>query len=128
MLYPPASTTRSAEPGYLISGPNSAQLPTDGFIVWSNAYAIYRNGKYWPEPERFLPERWLVDDNNRLYPLKALFVHFLFRPRNWIGQELALLELRIVLTITAREFNIKSVYVEWDKLHPTKAVKTLNGD
>ncbi|TVY23575.1 Cytochrome P450 monooxygenase [Lachnellula hyalina] len=127
-LYPPASSTRSGELGHFILGSNGVQLPTDGFLVWSNAYAIHRDEKYWPEPDSFLPERWLANEGDRLYPLKGGFRPFEFGPRNCIGQELAMLELKIVLTITAREFDIKSVYDEWDRLHPTKALKTLNGD
>ena len=127
-LYPPASSNRSGEPGYSIAGPDGLQLPTYGFLVWSNSYAIHRDAKYWPEPNNFLPERWLVDEGHRLYPPKGVYRPFEFGPRNCIGQELAMLELKIVLTMTVREFEIKSVYDEWDRLHPTKGPKTLNGD
>jgi cytochrome P450 len=127
-LYPPASSTRSGEPGYSISRPDGLQLPTDGFLVWSNSYAIHRNVNYWPEPDSFLPERWLVNEGDRLYPLKGVYRPFEFGPRNCIGQELAMLELKIVLAMTAREFDIRSVYDEWDRLHPTQGLKTLNGD
>ena len=32
-LYPPASSTRSGKPGYFISGPDTLQYPSDGFLV-----------------------------------------------------------------------------------------------
>ena len=127
-LYPPASSTRSGEPGYSISGPDGLQLPTDDFLIWSCSYAIQRDINYWPEPNSFLPERWLVNEGDRLYPVKGAYRPFEFGPRNCIGQELAMLELKIVLAVTAREFDIRSVYDEWDKLHPKKGLKTLNGD
>ena len=127
-LYPPASSTRSGEPGYSISGADGLQLPTDGLLVWSNSYAIHRDPKYWPEPEKFLPERWLVEEGDPLYPPRGVYRPFEFGPRNCIGQELAMLELKLILIMTAREFEIKSVYDEWDTLHPKKGVKTLNGD
>ena len=42
-LYPPASSTRDGEHGYSITDLNGRQLPTDGFLVWSNAYAIHQD-------------------------------------------------------------------------------------
>ena len=127
-MYPPASSTRSGEPGYSIQGLDGRQLPTDGFLVWSNSYAIHHAPEYWPEPNKFIPERWLVEEGDVLYPRKGAYRPFEFGPRNCIGQELAMLELRLVLTMTAREFEIKSVYNEWDSLHPTNGPKTVNGD
>ena len=127
-LYPPASSTRSGEAGYFIHGTDGRQLPTDGFLVWSNSFAIHRDPKYWPEPTKFLPERWLVDEGEPLYPPKGVYRPFEFGPRNCIGQELAVLELKLVIAMTVREFEIKSVYDEWDKLHPSKGPKTVNGD
>ena len=127
-MYPPASSTRSGEPGYSIQGLNGRQLPTDGFLVWSNSYAIHHAPEYWPEPDKFIPERWLVEEGDSLYPHKGAYRPFEFGPRNCIGQELAMLELRLVLAMTAREFEIKSVYNEWDSLHPINGPKTVNGD
>ena len=127
-LYPPASSTRSGVPGYSIRGLDGRQFPTDGFLVWSNAYTIHHDPNYWPEPDRFIPERWLVEEGDRLYPPKGVYRPFEYGPRNCIGQELAMLELKIVLAMTAREFDIKSVYDEWDRLHPTNSPKMLNGD
>ena len=127
-MYPPASSTRSGEPGYSIQGLNGRQLPTDGFLVWSNSYAIHHAPEYWPEPNKFIPERWLVEEGDSLYPHKGAYRPFEFGPRNCIGQELAMLELRLVLAMTAREFEIKSVYNEWDSLHPINGPKTVNGD
>lgn len=127
-LYPPASSTRSGEPGYSIADLNGRQLPTDGFLVWSNAYAIHRDPNLWPEPDKFFPERWLVEEEDRLYPQKGAFRPFEFGPRSCIGQELAMLELKLVLVMTARDFEVKSVYDEWDKLNPINGTKTINGD
>ena len=97
-LYPPASSTRSGEPGYFIKGLNGCQFPTDGFLVWSNSYTIHRDPLYWNEPNSFLPERWLVEEGYRLDPLKGVYRPFEFGPRNCIGQELAMLELKLGLS------------------------------
>ena len=39
-----------------------------------------------------------------------------------------MLELKLVLVMTVREFEIKSVYDEWDVLDPARGTKTVNGD
>jgi len=127
-LYPPASSTRGGEPGYSIQAFDGRQFPTDGFLVWSNIYAIHRDPDYWPEADKFLPERWLVEVGDRLYPPKGAYRPFEFGPRNCIGQELAMLELKLVLSMTTREFEIRSVYDEWDRLHPSNGLKTVSGD
>ena len=127
-LYPPASSTRCGEPDHFIYGPNGHKLPTDGFLVWANTYAIHHDPSYWPEPYEFIPERWLVANGDRLYPLKGAYRPFEFGPRNCIGQELAMLELKLVLIMTVREFDIRTVYEEWDKLHPRKGPKHVNGN
>ena len=127
-LYPPASSTRGGEPGHFIRGPDGRQLPTDGYLVWANTYTIHHDPSYWPEPNDFIPERWLVAEGDRLYPVKGAYRPFEFGPRNCIGQELAMLELKIVLIMTAREFDIKTVYDEWDMLHPRKGPKHMGGD
>lgn len=129
-LYPPASSTRSGEPSYSIPTPNGLRLPTDGFLVWSNHYTLQRNPLYWPEPNTFLPERWLVEEGHRLYPVKGAYRPFEFGARNCIGQELAMLELKLVLVMTVREFVVRSVYEEWDEMNPKirKGTRLLDGD
>ena len=127
-LYPPASSTRGGEPGYVLPGPKGLGFPTDGLFIWSNSYTIQRDPTYWPEPDKFIPERWLVEEGHPLYPVKGAFRPFEFGPRNCIGQELAMLELKVVLILTAREFEISSVYEEWDLLHPRKGPKTVKGE
>ncbi|KAL2045339.1 hypothetical protein N7G274_002422 [Stereocaulon virgatum] len=127
-LYPPASSTRSGEPSHFITDLTGRQLPTDGFLVWSNSYAIHRDPNLWPDPDRFCPERWLVEKGDRLYPQQGNFRPFEFGPRNCIGQELAMLELKLVLVMTIRGFEVTSVYEEWDRLNPINGTKTINGD
>ena len=131
-LYPPASSTRNGEPGFMVTAPDGRQCPTDGFLVWSNSLAIHRNPDCWPRPDEFIPERWLVGEDDPLYPrVKGAWRAFELGPRNCIGQELATLEVRLILALTMREFKIETAYEEWDEMHPRKgrrAVKTVDGD
>ncbi|KAF5560789.1 sterigmatocystin biosynthesis protein [Fusarium phyllophilum] len=87
------------------------QHPTDGFILFSASKAIHRNPKFWSEPDKFIPERWLdpVVHKNAFRP-------FELGPRGCIGQELALTELRLLLAMTVRELEIVPAYKEKDEI------------
>lgn len=119
-LYPAASSTRAGEPGFCISDPQGHHFPTAGFMVWSVHQATHRNPALWAHADAFLPERWLVGPGDPLYPVKGAWRPFEFGPRNCIGQELAMLEVRAVLALTVREFDVRNAYEEWDRRGPGK--------
>lgn len=119
-LYPAASSTRNGDPAISISDPAGRRFPTTGFMVWSVHQATHREPSQWPHPDAFLPERWLVGPGHPLYPVKGAWRPFEFGPRNCIGQELALLEVRIVLALTVRRFEVRNAYEEWDRVNPGK--------
>lgn len=128
-LYPPASSIRNGEPGFSVTTPDGRQCPTEGLLVWSNHVAIHRNPDFWQQPDDFLPERWIVEKDDPLVPAaKGAWRAFEYGPRNCIGQELAMLEVKLVLALTLREFTIESAYDEWDKMKLPKGPKTVNGD
>ncbi|KAL9015327.1 MAG: hypothetical protein Q9173_000055 [Seirophora scorigena] len=128
-LYPPASSTRQGEPGFNIVAPDGRSCPTEGFLVWSNHFAIHRNEASWKDPDRFLPQRWLVDKNHDLFNAdQGAWRSFEYGPRNCIGQELAILELKLVLAMTLRRFTVHSAYDEYDKTQTRKSPKTVDGD
>ena len=126
-LAPPASTIRTGSKGDTISH-NSALIPIEGFMVWSIAYAVHRNPALWVDPESFRPERWLVEESHPLYPVKHAFRPFELGPRNCIGQELAILEFKVILACTVRRYEVKQDYEEWDRLHPRNGIKTVFGE
>lgn len=126
-LFPAASSTRNGEPGFSLVE-DGREYPTDGCIVWSLHQAIHREPLYWPEPDTFIPERWLVPKGDPLYPVKGAWRGFEFGPRNCIGQELAMLEIKIVMVMTLREFNIKPSYGEWDQVRGKPGPRTVSGE
>jgi hypothetical protein len=85
--------------------------------IWPVAAAIHRNETYWLQPLRFIPERHLPQ-NHAWQPFPDAPVHkdsfrpFEKGPRNCIGQELAMLETKIILALTVREFDFVAEFPE----------------
>ena len=102
------------------------QYPTEGFTVGCTHQAMHREPLFWPQPDSFIPERWLVSDGDPLRPMKGAWRPFEWGPRNCIGQELALLELKLVMVMTLREFNITASYDAWDHVQGKNEPRTVN--
>jgi sterigmatocystin biosynthesis cytochrome P450 monooxygenase len=113
-LYPPTSTARFGLPGFYLTDSNGKRLPTQNCLVVANHHGIHHNPHFWPRVEEFLPERWLVDENHPLYPVKNGWRPFERGPRNCLGQELAMTEIKLVVAIMVREFKIHDAYAESD--------------
>ena len=114
-LFPPAASLRVGQKDFLISGPNiDTPFPTDKCLVWSDTYALHTSSRCWVRPEEFLPDRWLVGEDDPLYPMKDAYRPFEKGPRNCIGQELAIAELKVILALTVRELRIVDAYRELD--------------
>jgi hypothetical protein len=115
-MFPPASTQRAGRPGAFVTDRQGNLCPTENLMVTIVHRAVHMNQRDWVEPEKFIPERWLVGPEHELY-VKAnsgAFRAFEQGPRNCIGQTLVNNELRIILIMTARTFNITPAYDEWD--------------
>ena len=126
-LFPAASGMRGGRSDVALYHENT-RLPTEGMNIWVLHNVIQRRSEYWKQADEFLPERWLVDAENPLYPPKGGYRPFEHGPRNCIGQTLVYLDVKVVLALTIREFDIQDAYKEWDVLYPSKHIKTVNGE
>ena len=81
-----------------------AQLD-DGFTLIINILALHHSPALWPNPMKFDPHRFL----NKT-PQPYAFLPFIEGPRNCLGQHLALLESKIVMSLLAQryEFSVDS--------------------
>jgi cytochrome P450 len=96
-LYPPAyvfgrQASRPTELGDYI-------LPAGGIINFS-PYMMHRRADFYPEPERFQPERWTPEFEQRL-PRHA-YLPFGGGPRICIGNHFAMMEAQILLAALAQ--------------------------
>ncbi|KAI0100910.1 vera protein [Nemania sp. FL0031] len=120
-LHPLAGTIRECAPDFYLTDDSNTQYPMDGFGAWMSAPAIHRHPKYWPRPDEFVPERWTVAEGDPLHPVHNAWVPFSIGARNCIGMELAMIELKLVLVLLARTFDIEEAWDEWDTERGPKA-------
>jgi cytochrome P450 len=115
-LWPAASGVRLGRKGFFVKDPVSGEpIDTDGLLVWTVSMAMHRDAKVWgPDVDEFKPERFLAENAGKV-PADA-WRPFEKGPRNCIGQELALIEMKVVLAMTIREFDFRVAYDELDSL------------
>ncbi|KAI0121744.1 vera protein [Xylariales sp. AK1849] len=116
-LYTPAATMRAGQPNFFLSDPESQlQYPTEGYGIGDGNAGIHRHPDVWPRPSEFVPERWLAKEGDPLFPMKDAWRPFEQGPRNCVGQELAMMELKLVLVLVVRKFDIEQAWERWDEL------------
>lgn len=73
-----------------------------GVSLLLNVYGLHHNPEYFPDPEKFLPERFLGDRAPNGLPYS--YIPFSAGPRNCIGQKFAMLEMKTMLSILLRHY------------------------
>ena len=76
----------------------------EGMRVMYSIYLAHRDKKYWPEPNRFLPERF--DRQNKIKLPPFTYLPFGGGPRNCIGAAFSQVEAKVVLSHILREFEL----------------------
>uniref|UniRef100_A0A8D0CCS2 Thromboxane-A synthase n=1 Tax=Salvator merianae TaxID=96440 RepID=A0A8D0CCS2_SALMN len=67
---------------------------------------LHHNPKFWPEPEKFIPERFTAEHKQRRHPF--VYLPFGGGPRGCIGVRLALMEIKITLVRILQKFKFKT--------------------
>jgi cytochrome P450 len=110
-LYPPAWTLgRRAIQDYHWAGHD---IPK-GSLVLMSQWIVHRDARFWPEPDRFMPERWQAEANDR-----PRFAYFPFGGGNrvCVGETFAWTEAIIVLATIAGRWRLR--------LDPDHAIEPL---
>lgn len=114
-FYPLASTVRQGEKDFFLSVPGSAiRYPTEGVAIHDVPSVIQLDPAVWPRANEFVPERWLTAQGDPMHPNKDAWRPFSMGPRNCIGMELAMVEIKLVAALVCREFDIQEAWGEWD--------------
>ncbi|RYP62601.1 hypothetical protein DL771_009644 [Monosporascus sp. 5C6A] len=116
---------RVADRDTVISG---VPVPKNTIVgIWT--YAMYRDPTLWTDPNEFHPERFLGDPKYS-NDVREAFKPFFTGSRDCIGQNLALLEMRLILAHMVFNFDMsrtddpasknwvskqKNTYIVWDK-------------
>ncbi|PNF23399.1 Cytochrome P450 9e2 [Cryptotermes secundus] len=106
-LYPPAVLVdrRCVKQYTLPAEPRCTLKPGDG--VYIPIYALHHDPDYFPDPEKFDPERF--SDENKGNIKACTYLPFGSGPRNCIGSRFALMEAKIALVQLLSRFNLKVV-------------------
>ena len=107
-LYPPAWTV--GRENLEDDEPDGWRIPKGSFVLIP-IYIFHHNPKFWPDPERFDPDRFSPEASKN----RPKFHYFPFGagPRMCIGNQFALMEMQLILAMLAQRFTF-----EVDQSHP----------
>ncbi|KAE8149811.1 cytochrome P450 [Aspergillus avenaceus] len=91
-------------PGITLCG---RHLP-GGTVVGINPWVVHRDPTVFPEPESFLPERWLESGPEQLQAMEKAFFNFGAGTRSCPGKTISLLEMHKIIPQLLREFDIRT--------------------
>jgi cytochrome P450 len=121
-LYPPAWLFgRSPTENDQIDGYRVAT----GSLVFLSPYVTHRHPDFWPDPERFLPDRF---EATRAASIDR-FAYFPFGggPRLCIGAPFAMLEMPLVLASVAQRYRLRLVPGYREELEPLVTLRPRHG-
>ncbi|KAM8930555.1 cytochrome P450 4B1-like [Pelodytes ibericus] len=101
-LYPPVPAV-SRELAKPITFYDGRSLPAGTFVTL-NMYCIHRNASVWKDPEVFDPLRFSPDNSHKRH--SYAFVPFAAGPRNCIGQNFAMNEMKVAVALTLNRFEL----------------------
>lgn len=109
-LYPAGSTMRMCLPSSPIQTITYKNriLPLADHALWVNHYGIGRREDLWEDALDYRISRFMPGTDQP----KDAFRSFEKGPRNCIGMEMALTEMKIVLVLLLREFEFEAAYPE----------------
>jgi cytochrome P450 len=100
-------------PGWMLARRAVEELPLGGHVVPAGAlvlmppYLMHRDPRFWPEPERFDPDRW--SEGGGAPPHRFSYFPFGAGPRKCIGATFASVEGALLLAVIARRVRLEAL-------------------
>jgi cytochrome P450 len=122
-LYPPAwAIGRKALRAFEVAG---YRLPAGTNVIVSQ-WVVHRDPRYYPDPERFDPDRWRDEAGRRSFP-KFAYLPFGAGPRVCVGASLALTESALVLATLIQRFRFSLASPEPVEAFPSVTLRPKSG-
>ncbi|CAG4972188.1 unnamed protein product [Parnassius apollo] len=78
-----------------------------GTLCQIHVFDIHRNEHLYPNPNKFIPERFISENHTLRHPYA--YLPFSAGPRNCIGQKFAMMEMKIMMSSLLRRFRVEPV-------------------
>jgi cytochrome P450 len=105
--------------------PVGAHTVTEGSLVVVCQYAMHRDPRFWPDPERFDPERWTPEARSARPPYS--FFPFGGGPRRCLGESFAMTESVLLLATLARRWRVRPVEGHPVEVFPEHLLRAKRG-
>uniref|UniRef100_A0A5F9C2H8 CYP4B1-like isozyme short form n=1 Tax=Oryctolagus cuniculus TaxID=9986 RepID=A0A5F9C2H8_RABIT len=122
-LYPPVPQVyrQLSKPVSFVDG---RSLPA-GSLISLHIYALHRNSDVWPDPEVFDPLRFSPENSSGRHPYA--FIPFSAGPRNCIGQQFAMNEMKVVTALCLLRFEFSVDPLRLPIKLPQLVLRSKNG-
>ncbi|KAG9330858.1 hypothetical protein JZ751_021845 [Albula glossodonta] len=122
-LYPPVPGTsrKLTKPMTFFDG----RTVPEGCLIGTSVYGIHRNATVWENPHVFDPSRFLPENSAKRSP--HAFIPFSAGPRNCIGQNFAMNEMKVAVALTLRRYQLEKDPERIPKKIPRLVLRSLNG-
>uniref|UniRef100_A0A182S4Z3 Cytochrome P450 n=1 Tax=Anopheles funestus TaxID=62324 RepID=A0A182S4Z3_ANOFN len=103
---PAPSTDRICTRDYVVQNENGVEFTIDkGTVVFIPIVGLHYDPQYYPDPEKFDPERFSESNRDKIQP--GTYLPFGIGPRNCIGSRFALMEVKAIIYQLLKEFTFE---------------------
>ncbi|XP_044738026.1 cytochrome P450 9e2-like [Chrysoperla carnea] len=108
---------------YTVEVEDGKEITLDkGTVLYFPAWALHRNPEYYPNPEKFDPERFSEENKDKINP--TTYLPFGAGPRNCIGSRFALMEAKMAIFYMVKYFEL--IPNEKSMIPPKVTTKSVN--